>query len=171
MSAPAGSQPRRPQVVVGVDGTAPGRAALGRAVTEARLRGADLLVVHAWRSGSLGLNGGFGPGLDPEAARRRRQLTAETLVEEEVAGLDTTGVPVTATAARGQPGPVLVRLAEAADLLVVGSCGSQPLAGLLLGSVAQHVARHAACPVLLVPWRGAVLSRGTGAAPALSRGA
>ena len=37
-----------------------------------------------------------------------------------------------------------------ADLIVVGSRGLGRLAGLLLGSVAQKVLAHAACPVLIV---------------------
>jgi nucleotide-binding universal stress UspA family protein len=64
----------------------------------------------------------------------------------------------------GEDPPVLVRpqvkednaaklvidLSEDADLLVVGSSGHGGFAGMLLGSVSQHVAAHAKCTVVLV---------------------
>jgi nucleotide-binding universal stress UspA family protein len=50
----------------------------------------------------------------------------------------------------GAPQDVLVARAEGAGLLVVGSRGHGPIRGLLLGSVALHVAMHAGCPVLVV---------------------
>jgi universal stress protein A len=36
------------------------------------------------------------------------------------------------------------------DLVVIGSHGSNPITRLLLGSTADHVVRHAPCPVLVV---------------------
>jgi nucleotide-binding universal stress UspA family protein len=51
---------------------------------------------------------------------------------------------------RGQPGPVLVEQAAAADLLVVASRGHGELRGTVFGSVALHCVVHAPCPVLVV---------------------
>lgn len=45
--------------------------------------------------------------------------------------------------------PVLLEAAEDASLLVVGSRGHGQVAGLVAGSVSQHVARHARCPVVV----------------------
>jgi nucleotide-binding universal stress UspA family protein len=42
------------------------------------------------------------------------------------------------------------REAEEVDLLVVGAHDRAALGRLLLGSVSEHVARHAPCPVLVV---------------------
>ena len=36
------------------------------------------------------------------------------------------------------------------DLIVVGTHGRGPMSHLLMGSVAEHVVRHAPCPVLVV---------------------
>jgi nucleotide-binding universal stress UspA family protein len=50
----------------------------------------------------------------------------------------------------GDPRQVLVDLSDDVDLVVVGSRGHGQVAGLLLGSVGQHVVTHAHCPVTVV---------------------
>jgi nucleotide-binding universal stress UspA family protein len=49
-----------------------------------------------------------------------------------------------------QPALRLVKQAEKAQLVVVGSHGRGRLAESILGSVAQTVIHHAECPVLVV---------------------
>ena len=56
-------------------------------------------------------------------------------------------------ARRGAPGhavSVLLQNADKADLLVVGSRGLGWTAEAFLGSVSQHLARHAPCPVVVM---------------------
>ena len=50
----------------------------------------------------------------------------------------------------GDPAESLLAAAQDADLLVLGTRGRSPLAGLLLGSVSQICAAAARCPVVLV---------------------
>ena len=51
-----------------------------------------------------------------------------------------------------RPGPAILSYARdaAADLIIVGTHGRHGLERLVFGSVAQHVARLAGCPVLMV---------------------
>jgi nucleotide-binding universal stress UspA family protein len=137
-------------VVVGVDGSEQARQALLFAAEEARLRSARLRVVAAWHTrtfGGLGVTGGL--ALDQADMRRE----AETMLEEAVAGCADrlAGVQVELVVEQGQPADVLVAQARDADLLVVGSRGHGGFTGLLLGSVSQQCAHHAACPVVIVP--------------------
>ncbi len=52
----------------------------------------------------------------------------------------------------GKPADELLRVAAqlGADLLVVGSHGHDPIAHLLVGSVAERIVRSATCPVVVV---------------------
>ncbi|MBM3260608.1 MAG: universal stress protein [Candidatus Sericytochromatia bacterium] len=57
------------------------------------------------------------------------------------------------TLLHGDPGTVLLSWLERQrpDLAVLGTHGCGGLARLLLGSVADHLARHAPCPLLILP--------------------
>ena len=52
----------------------------------------------------------------------------------------------------GQPAEVICKMAGelACDLIIMGSHGRSPVAGLVMGSVATRVLHQAPCPVLLV---------------------
>jgi nucleotide-binding universal stress UspA family protein len=141
------------RVVVGVDDSEGAACALRWALDEARLRGATLEVLHAWRQ--------FIPlavpsGVTREPTRETLESAARTLVTrvvEDVVGTDDPPVTVKVELGEGSPADVLVRAASGADVLVVGSRGRGGFTGLLLGSVSQQCAHHAPCPVVIVPDR------------------
>jgi nucleotide-binding universal stress UspA family protein len=139
-------------IVVGVDHSDGAKAALGFALEEARLRGATLRVVHAWQFGSIGATGFEGalPAVGGELDEFRRAAAAEldAIVAEAAAGAD--GVEIEKRIDQGAAAAVLVDESRHADLLVVGSRGHGGFASLLLGSVSQQCAHHAACPVVIV---------------------
>ena len=60
------------------------------------------------------------------------------------------GLTVQGELQKGSAGAVLCAAATGASQLVVGARGRSLAAGLLLGSVSQHVAAHAPCPVTVV---------------------
>jgi nucleotide-binding universal stress UspA family protein len=132
-------------IVVGIDGSEGSHRALEWAVAEAGRWGQKLTLVHAWRFG-------VSPA-DPTIAEATREIgrAAKDLLDDEVAfarsaGSEATGVLVFEGAVHA-----LVEASEDADLLVVGSRGRGPVTGALLGSVSQGCARHARCPVVIVP--------------------
>jgi nucleotide-binding universal stress UspA family protein len=83
-----------------------------------------------------------------DQVRARREALAQALVER---GREE-GVAVSFLVWDGDPGDMIVSAAEAehADMVIVGSHGRGAVGRLFLGSVSEHVVRHAPCPVLVV---------------------
>ena len=90
-----------------------------------------------------------GPAIEAAEAETRRQ---ELWLAETERGLRELGLDTRTTLAEADARTALVDAARThvADLLVVGSRGHSGIRRLLLGSVAQHVAVHAPCSVLVV---------------------
>jgi len=76
------------------------------------------------------------------------QLLLKEISNKHGNGITTTYLSLMDTAGHG-----IVQQAEewGADLIVVGTHGRSGLYHFLMGSVAEHVARKSACPVLIVP--------------------
>jgi nucleotide-binding universal stress UspA family protein len=132
-------------IVVGVDDSAPARAALRFAAEQARDRHAALRVVRAW----FPANGLGDP--TPEAARMvtaDEQRAFDELVKQTAA--EYPGVAIDGVTVAEHPAAALVRESATAQLLVVGTRGRGPVRGLLLGSVSQHVLRHSTATVAVV---------------------
>jgi nucleotide-binding universal stress UspA family protein len=79
------------------------------------------------------------------------QRTAEDLRSEitDVLG-EQPPIVVQPRVKQGNPAKVLIEESADADLLVVGTRGHGGFRGLVLGSVSQHVAAYARCPVTVV---------------------
>jgi nucleotide-binding universal stress UspA family protein len=136
-------------IVVGVDGSPHSRTALRWAAAEALDHGAGLVVLNVWEhtllppSGSVSVSERYVP--DPS------QRTGDDLVQviKEELGEDPP-VAVEPRIKQGNPAKVLIDQSADADLLVVGTRGHGGFRGLVLGSVSQHVAGYATCPVTVV---------------------
>ena len=136
-------------IVVGVDGSAGSRNALKWAAAEAAEHGADLVVMNVWEhtllppAGSVSVSEHYVPD--------ESQRTADGLVQVIKAELgDNPPVAIQPRVKQGRPAKVLIDESEKADLLVVGHRGHGGFKGLVLGSVSQHVASYAKCPVTVV---------------------
>ncbi|WP_431981982.1 universal stress protein [Streptomyces qinglanensis] len=139
-------------VVLGVDGSEVGDAAVGWAFKEASLRGAELLALHNWNvwTGPVAA----GPSIqvptyydaDLYRAEEERVLATAISARRE----EHPDVRVTPKLVQEYTRQALIAASEEAQLLVVGARGRGGFTGLLLGSVSQAVLHHAYCPVAVV---------------------
>ncbi|MGW3622511.1 universal stress protein [Streptomyces sp. NPDC000880] len=139
-------------VVVGVDGSPSSLAAVDLAAREALLRGCGLRIVHAFTWPAMHPQLGL-----PQSALAEGGLhsLADRVVADAVRRAHAAAPEVAAAHAAvvGEPLTVLTGQSRTAALVVVGSRGLGGFTGLLLGSVAVHLAAHAQCPVLVVRGR------------------
>ena len=135
-------------IVVGVDGSPGGLAAVEWAMLEGRLRGLPVRLLYALR------------GDDRAATERDRAVARDRLGEAlKVAGSVTSKVASSGGIVPGRPVAALVEASESAALLVTGSRGMTAIPGLPLGSVSRRVAEYARCDVIVVPEPRAVTYR------------
>jgi nucleotide-binding universal stress UspA family protein len=134
------------RIVVGVDGSEHAVRALRWAVAEARLRDAELVLVHVATHPGLSPPTPATPQTQAELARLSREL----VIDEALAAVRTEGIAVERRPLLGHPAEELAAAAEGADLLVVGARGLGGFRGLLLGSVTQHLLASATCPVAVI---------------------
>jgi nucleotide-binding universal stress UspA family protein len=152
MTREAETHARTGLIVVGVDGSAQGHAALAFAIDEATRGGDTVEMVTAW---TISIEGSplipvyaGGPAGDP--AKDAEQIQHDAL--DAVLGKRTQSVAVSGRIIRGEPGHVLVEAARHARLLVVGSRSLGSIRAAVLGSVSRYCAQHSTeCPVVVVP--------------------
>lgn len=146
-------------VVVGVDDVDQSSHALDLAGREAELRGAPLLIAHAYHR--------IPPGL-AAVADAAGAVPAGTVLEadaEPLAGAlelvdaDHPEVEARAHVLSGSPGSALAALAGDASLLVLGHRGRGGFAGMLLGSVALRTLARARCPVAVARGKRRAMNR------------
>ncbi len=134
------------KIILALDGSESSDRAIPVAQELALRDSAPLIVVHV---NELLVGRAAGPvhaNEDELVAKVRKQVE-----ELQSAGVDAT--LETATVMLGGPAQVVAKVARdrGADLIVVGTRGHAPIAGLVLGSVTQRLLHIAHCPVLVIP--------------------
>jgi len=139
-------------IIVGVDGSGHSQQALEWAAHEAALRKTSLTVltirqaIAGWTGVPVVYPLTGGPTL--EDVRHQAQVEADKVLE----GIgDQRPAGVTVHAVDGFPADELLRAAEEAEMIVVGSRGVGGFARLVMGSVSTQVTHHAKCPVVVIP--------------------
>ena len=136
-------------IVVGVDRTPLSEPAIAFAFEEASLRGAPLVVVHAWHDSAFAT--APRPSVPAQPLATAADQAEELIAEQLVVLRDKYPDVRVHTEVRGiRAADALTRLSKTAQLVVVGSRGHGALVGLALGSTSQAVVRHAAAPVVVV---------------------
>jgi nucleotide-binding universal stress UspA family protein len=138
------------RILAAFDGSPASAAALRAAVELAKGLGASVEVLYA-ESPSAAVPFAY-DGLDARAAQaiqaENNRFKAEwsSRAREITAGLPPGRVRL--TWAKGWPKETILARSRAADLVAVGTHGREGARRLILGSVAEHVARHSRTPVL-----------------------
>lgn len=132
-------------ILLATDLSAASREATDRAIDLAGRLEARLLIVNALEKRRLS-GAGSHDRVDQARAERESHLV------EVVRGARDAGVTAEFLVWDGDPGDSIAAAAEAehADLVVVGTRGRSGAERMFLGSVSDHVVRHAECPVLVV---------------------
>ena len=142
------SSPRT--ILVPLDLTPAGEVKIPVAEQYARALGADVLLLHVLRPGTV----------DP-ANVLPSEAVARTYLDTIGARLRSAGIHAEGMIRVGTPASVIVQEALIRDvvLIILGTNTRPMLSSAVLGSVADQVARAAPCPVLLVHPSGETLER------------
>lgn len=134
-------------ILVAYDGSADARRALMWAAHESLRSGVPVhvIAVNEILPSTWGGVGGMA------VVTEGYVLDSSVVLEEAAKALADAGVTSVTTAQRTGPVvPELVQAAQSASVLVIGSQGHGAAGEALMGSVSQHLARHATCPVVVV---------------------
>ncbi len=132
-------------IVLATDLSTASTEATSRAVDLADRLGARLLIVNVLEKHRVS---GSGSHERVDQSRAEREAHMVTLVRDA----RDSGVNAEFLVWEGDPGTSIAAAAEAenADMVVVGTRGRSGAERMILGSVSDHVVRHAPCPVLVV---------------------
>jgi nucleotide-binding universal stress UspA family protein len=140
------------RIVVGVSGSPNSLAALSWAAREARLRAAEICVLHAWSS-SMDKLAPYAPrrGVPSRDQEREASSTLLSAAIRYAVGSGVAGVIVRPALVEGSAIPTLLRYAASADLLVLGRKRrpGQP-DSIALGAVARACILNSRCPVVFI---------------------
>ncbi|WP_280459524.1 universal stress protein [Nocardia carnea] len=138
-----------PPIVVGVDGSPESMDALRWAAATAEQHHAPLTLVYG-----VGAPIDYGPGLSAVVFDNQTMRTdgAAVLADAEKCAREVAGdVQITTAVADPAPATVLIGRSKDARMVVVGTRGLGAVGRGLLGSVSTSLARHAHCPVAVIP--------------------
>jgi nucleotide-binding universal stress UspA family protein len=138
-------------IIVGVDGSSHSQRALEWAMNEAAIRHTPLTVLTVYQA-VVGYYGDIASYPDDAALTEQAREAAQAETDKVLAGLDSPRPEsVTVKAVNGLPVHELISAGNDADMIVMGSRGADGFTRLMMASVADQVAQHAQCPVLIVP--------------------
>lgn len=135
-------------VVWATDGSACADHALGFARSIAEREHSNVHVVHVDERLATGRTAGPSALVDEDGVQNRIKTQTQELLDE---GLHCKLHLISADA--GEVATSIAQIADDnhADVIIAGTRGHSPIAGLLLGSVTQRLLHTANCPVLVVP--------------------
>jgi nucleotide-binding universal stress UspA family protein len=147
------------KILCPVDFSEPSRLALKMAAQLATENDAELVVTHAWEAPFYPEYGELMLQNEMLAPTKKAEEDALAALKREVEGLGAKRVRTKLLF--GVPWHAITKETRedaAIDLVVMGTHGRTGIKHVFLGSVAERVARHANCPVLLVRPKGPTIT-------------
>lgn len=137
------------KILLAVDPSKHSEAAVKALSNQYRPQDNEVCVLHVLQPIAFSATPQMAPTYTPEMEQEGNE--AKVLVERVAGQLRKAGFRAEARVTKGDVRETIVNTAAEwpADLIVVGSRGIGALRRLLLGSVAEFVARHAPCSVLI----------------------
>ena len=139
-------------IVAAVDGSEQSVHAARLATAMARTHAAKVIFLTVVRppEGWWGLEGA---PPTPEALAEAVASAQRDILDRTQREVDTEGVEHTAIEELGDPASTIISVCERenADLLVIGRRGAGLVERMMIGSVADRLAHHAPCPLMIVP--------------------
>jgi universal stress protein A len=141
------------KILVAIDDPKSSEATLHSLVAQFDPRDTEVLVLHVVEPLTIAVSPQMAAGYAPELEAQLKD--ARMLVERAAKTLVAAGFKVETEVREGDSREMIIDSAKRwrADLIVMGSHGRKGLTRLLLGSVAETVARHAPCSVEIVRMR------------------
>ncbi len=137
------------RIVVAVDGSEASWKGGRHAIALGGLGGAELVVVAVVDTKTIRRLSIYADEILAQQQANTRKMIDQIITEAE---REAPAVKATGRVEEGSPKERLVQIAKEinADLLVCGAHGWTAVERFLLGSVSDHLVRHASCPVLVV---------------------
>lgn len=146
------------KILIPVDGSKDAKYAALKGLSLAQLIGAKVTALHVIEHphylGEMLAVGDMLPLEPPEMKESDMYKSLEKIAREAVDYVKEEGkkmgVDVKTIVLEGHPADQILKLSEEYNLIVMSALGRSCMTDLLLGGVADKVARHAKCPILLV---------------------
>ena len=146
------------KILIPVDGSDAAKHAALKGLSLAQLIGAEVTALHVIEHphylGEMLALGEMIPIEPPEMKESDMFKGLERVAQETVAYVvkegKKLGVNVTTKIVEGHPADQIVSISKDYDLIVLSALGKSCVTDLLMGGVADKVARHAKVPILLV---------------------
>jgi nucleotide-binding universal stress UspA family protein len=146
------------KILLATDGSKFSEAATQAVASQINAKDTQVLILQAVEPLVFATPPQMAPGYAPElAAKREEQFNeAKASVAATTKVLQAAGFAVSTRVVEADARTAILDIAEESntDLIVVGSHGRRGVKKFLLGSVAESVARHARCSVLIVRMAG-----------------
>lgn len=138
----------KPFLLVGIDGSPTSRPALRYALDEAQARG---YVVRAMTCWSAEMTAKYGTGVPSAASYEDAVEVLNSVIQQTTVSAAEVHL-VVALVDEGEPGPLLVSASRKAAALILGAPHRGFFAQLAGHKAGDYCIRHAAVPVVVVPW-------------------